>query len=328
MPDNKNNKKIVAIGGGTGLFTLLSGLKEYTENLTAIVTITDSGGCSGILRDELGFLPMGDIRKCLIALSESKELMYKFFNYRFEKGSLSGRSMGNLLMAALTDINQGNFLETLEQLSLVLAIKGKVLPASLENLTLYAKLEDGKIIKGESEINGYYKHSHIINTNKLKNRAKISSLFTIPKAQALPIAIKAIKEADLIIIGPGSLYTSLIPNLLMKGMQEAIKSSKAKKVYVCNIMTQLGETNGYSALDHFKTMEKYLGQGVITHIILNNSSAPKYLLEKYGEEYQELIKPDIGKIKGVNIIKRNFIKANVLVRHDPKKLAETIIKIA
>jgi len=320
-------RKIVVIGGGTGLFTLLSGLKEYDYDLTAIVSIADDGGSSGILRDELGFLPVGDIRNCLIALSESKELMYKFFNYRFEKGSLSGHSVGNMLIAALTHINNGDFLKTVDQFSSILAIKGRVLPATLEKITLFAKLEDGSMVKGQAEIDGYKKYSHIIDINKLKNRARISSVFVKPEVTALSEAIKAISEANLIILGPGSLYTSIIPNLLIKGIPEAIKLNRAKKIYVCNIMTQIGETDNFSAVDHLRVLENYLGKDVLTHIILNNGTAPEKLLEKYRNEHQELVSPDIDSTRKLKVIKENFIKGNQLVRHDSEKLAKVIIRI-
>ena len=321
------NKKIVAIGGGTGLFSLLSGLKEYTKNITAIVTTADDGGSSGILRDEMGFLPVGDIRRCIIALSKSKELMYKLFNYRFEKGSLSGHSVGNLLIASLTNINKGNFLKTLEQFSSILAIRGKVLPATLEKITLYARLEDGSVIKGQAEIDGYRKYSHIIDITKLKKRAKISSLFINPKADAIPAVLRTIKEAEIIVLGPGSLYTSIIPNLLVNGIPEAIRKSKAKKIYVCNIMTQIGETENYSASQHLKTIERYLGEGVLDFILLNNGSAPKHILEKYKQEFKELVVQDIKNVKNVKIIKKNLIKNDILARHDPKKLANAIINL-
>jgi uncharacterized cofD-like protein len=321
------NKKIVTIGGGTGMFTLLSGLKEYTKNITAIISTADNGGSSGILRDELGLLPVGDIRNCLIALSESKELMYKLFKYRFEKGSLAGHSIGNLLMAALVQINKGDFLKTLEQFSSLLSIKGKVLPATTEKITLYAKLCNGKIIKGEADIDGYYKYSHIIDVEKLKKRAKISNIFIYPKATALLQSLKAIKEADLIILGPGSLYTSIISNLLVNGISEAIVKSKAEKVYVCNIMTQIGETDDYSASMHLNEIEKYLGKRAIDYIILNNGSTSQDIIEKYRKEYKQLIYLDTNNIKNVKIIKKNLIKGDILARHDPQKLANAIISI-
>lgn len=321
------SKKIVVIGGGTGLFTLLSGLKEYTNDITAVVSIADDGGSSGILRDELGFLPVGDIRNCLIALSKSKELMYKFFNYRFEKGSLEGHSVGNMLIAALTHINNGDFLKTVEQFSSILAIRGKVLPATLEKITLFAKLNDGNLIKGQAEIDGYKKYSHIIDIDKLKNRAKIAQVFIRPEATALPDAIQAIKEANMIILGPGSLYTSIISNLLIKGIPDAIKSSKAKKVYVCNIMTQMGETDSFSALDHLKVLEEYLGKDVLSHIVLNNGTAPDMLLDKYKKEYQEMIIPNIESTRKLRVVKENFIRDSQLVRHNSEKLAKIIMKI-
>jgi uncharacterized cofD-like protein len=253
--------------------------------------------------------------------------MYKFFNYRFEKGSLEGHSVGNMLIAALTHINNGDFLKTVEQFSSILAIRGKVLPATLEKITLFAKLNDGKLIKGQAEIDGYKKYSHVIDIKKLKNRSKIEQVFIKPEASALPNAIQAIKEANMIILGPGSLYTSIISNLLIKGIPEAIKSSKAKKVYVCNIMTQMGETDSFSASDHLKVLERYLGTDVLSHIVLNNGSAPEILLEKYRKEYQELISPNIESTRKLRVIKENFINGNQLVRHNSEKLAKIIIKI-
>jgi uncharacterized cofD-like protein len=322
------DKKIVAIGGGTGLFTLLSGLKEYTKNITAIVTTADDGGSSGILRDELGFLPVGDIRRCIIALSESRELMYELFNYRFERGSLAGHSVGNLLIAAMLSINNGDFLKTLKQFSSILAIRGRVLPATLQNVTLYARLEDGSIVKGEAAIGGYHKYSHEIDVEKLTERAKISTVFINPRAKALPEALVAIKEADMIILGPGSLYTSIISNFLVDGVAKAIKESKAKKIFVCNVMTQIGETEDYSAFQHLSAIEEYLGKGIVNIMLLNTGTAKKETLERYKTEYKELVIPDVKNIpKNIKVIKKNLIKGNILVRHDPKKLAKAIMAI-
>jgi len=232
--------KVVIIGGGTGLSILLRGLKEYTSNITAIVTVADDGGGSGVLREDLGMLPPGDIRACILALANTEPTMEKLLQYRFDEGILKGQNFGNLFIAAMNEI-YGSFEMAIKETSNVLAVTGKVLPMTLEDVTLYAELENGHTIKGESEI-------------PLKNKelsSKINRIYMEPKASyPLVEAVDAIKDADLIVLGPGSLYTSVIPNLLVNNIVDTIYEAKGPKVYITNVMTQPGETDGYTVLDH------------------------------------------------------------------------------
>ncbi|MDI3533852.1 MAG: hypothetical protein PWQ82_217 [Thermosediminibacterales bacterium] len=306
--------KIVAIGGGTGLSVLLRGLKEYTSNLTAIVTVTDDGGSSGILRGELGILPPGDIRNCLIALADTEPLMEKLFQYRFKTGSLKGHSFGNLFLAAMTEVS-GDFQKSIKQFSKVLAVKGQVLPITLSQAVLFAVNKNGEIVKGES---------------KIPEGGPIEKVFLEPDdCRPLPEVIEAIKNADAIILGPGSLYTSIIPNLLVKGVVEAISESPAVKIYVTNVMTQAGETKGYTASQHVKTLLKYGNYKLIDYVIVNTEDVPEELLEKYKEEGAEPVKPDIENIEalGVKVISDKIINKTNFVRHDSKHLARLIIKL-
>jgi uncharacterized cofD-like protein len=324
MKSNNKNKRIVVIGGGTGLFTLLSGLKRYTNNITAVVTMFDSGGSSGILRAELGVLPPGDIRRCLIALADSPT-MYRLFEYRFNKGRLNGHSFGNLLLTALTDISGGNMAKAVEELGRILAIRGNVLPVTLNKTTLCARLKSGKLIRGEAAINGYDIHAHAEAITR--SRSPIKEVFLSSKARPYKKVLDAIKRAELVVLGPGSLYTSVIPNLLVSGIPEAIATSKAIKVYVCNVMTQAWKTEHYSASKHVEEIERYLGKGVLDYVIVNTGSAPEKLLAKYRKKRAEMVKPDIAKI-AVPVLKANLVKHSDLVRHNPEKLAALIIDIA
>lgn len=316
------NFQIVVLGGGTGLFTLLSGLKKYTNNITAIVTMFDDGGSSGMLRSELGVLPPGDIRRCLIALTDSQS-MYKLFEYRFKKGRLAGHSFGNLLLTALTDISKGNMARAVEELGKIIAIRGDVLPVTLDKSILCAELIDGRIIKGQAKIDGYDIHG---DEDVIKqSRAAIKRVFLSSTARPFKKVLKALEEANTIVLGPGSLYTSVISNLLVKGITETITKSNAKKVYICNVMTQAWETEAYSASKHVEEIEKYLGKGVLDYVIVNTGSAPQKLLEKYKKKRAELVKADIKKIK-VPIIKADLVRLSSLVRHDPQKLSRLLIK--
>ncbi len=312
--------KIVAIGGGTGLSTMLRGLKEYSSNITAIVTVSDDGGGSGVLRDDLGILPPGDIRNCVLALANTEPIMEKLLQYRFCDGMLKGQSFGNLFLAAMNGISD-NFEEAVRKMSDVLAVRGSVLPVTLENVSLYATLNDGTIIYGESKITRYCN----------KNRAKIERVFLQPKnIKPLKEAIDAISDADVIILGPGSLYTSIIPNLLVDDIAKTIKYAKATKVYVCNVMTQPGETEGFTVSNHIKEIEAHSCRNLIDYCIINTGDIPEDLKEKYIKEYSEVVKPDLDSIigKGIRVITGEFVKIhNNYIRHDTKKLAETIMNI-
>jgi uncharacterized cofD-like protein len=310
--------KIVVIGGGTGLHSLLRGLKEYTSNITAIVTVSDDGGSSGRLRDELHILPPGDIRQCIAALADSESTMIELFSGRFKgDGPLHGHSVGNLLLAAMTELKGGDFNQAVQELSKVLAVRGQVLPSTVENVTLCAEMEDGMIVRGESNVTG--------------NPAKINRVFLSPAdVRALPDAIEAVAAADLIVIGPGSLYTSIIPNLLVRDITIALRRSKAVKIYVCNVMTQPGETDGYSASDHASRIIKLLGRNSIGHIVLN-SRYPSRLLSKYEAEGARPVRVDRENLEKLGIrrlVVEDLVSEEELVRHDPKKLAETIFNIA
>lgn len=318
-------KKIVVLGGGTGSFTVLKGLKRYPIELTAVVNMVDDGGSTGILRDELGVLPPGDVRQCLVALSESSELMRKLMNYRFEDGRLRGHSFGNILITAL-EKTTGSFEAAVEEVGKILAIKGRVVPATTDKVRLVLELEDGTILYGENNI----QNADLCNE-------RIKKLFLNPRARANQKALEAIKDADLIVIGPGSIYTSLIPNLLIDGIAEAVIKSKAKKVFVVNLMNKKNKTKGFNVKDHVKLLESYLG-GSFDYVLFNVQKPPAELLERYAKEselvdYDEALlkerrfipikafSPKPAKVKKGDIIKRN------LIRHDSYKLAEVIIKL-
>lgn len=307
--------KIVAIGGGTGLSTLLRGIKKITNNITAIVTVGDDGGSSGRLRQEMGVLPPGDIRNCIAALADDDDLVTKLFQYRFKTGEgLEGHSFGNLFLTALCSIT-GDMVNAVKESSKVLSIRGHVLPSTLDDMRLAAELEDGTIVNGESMIP--------------EVPGKIKRLFTIPEnCKPLDEAINAIKNADLIILGPGSLYTSVIPNLLIKEISQEIANSNAKKIYICNIMTQPGETDEYSASDHLKALIEHAGANKIVETVLVNDSLPKTLAEKYFAANSYPVKIDEDEIKklGVNIVSRKLIEDSKegFVRHSSNRLSRAI----
>ncbi|MFA5881776.1 MAG: gluconeogenesis factor YvcK family protein [Eubacteriales bacterium] len=312
----KRGPKVVVVGGGTGLSVLLRGLKKYTSNITAIVTVADDGGSSGQIRGEFGILPPGDIRNCLVALADKESLMEELFQHRFTNGhGLAGHNMGNLLIAAMTQIS-GDFEKAIREMSKVLAIRGQVLPATLTDCSLCAELEDGSIIEGESKIP---------RTGKL-----IKRVFLKPgDCEPVPEALNAISDADIIILGPGSLYTSVIPNLLVRGMADAINKSAAVTVYVCNIMTQPGETEGYKASDHIRAIHQHAGSGLIDYAIINIEDIPRKLLQKYREEGAVPVRPNLKEIEQMNVIpvKRNLVFETDVVRHDPNKLAEAVMEL-
>ncbi|QXM06473.1 gluconeogenesis factor YvcK family protein [Crassaminicella indica] len=314
--------KVVVIGGGTGLSVLLRGLKKYTSNITAIITVADDGGGSGILREDLGMLPPGDIRNCILALADTEPIMEKLLQYRFKEGQLKGQSFGNLLIAAMNGISD-NFEEAIKKINHVLAVTGKVLPVTVEDITLYAKLKNGKVIKGESQIPIKAKEFD----------SGIDQVFIKPsKAQPLDEATEEIMSADVIILGPGSLYTSIIPNLLVEGIRKAVVDSFAKKVYITNVMTQPGETDGYSVLDHTNAIIEYL-KGSIDYVFVNNEEIPQDVLKKYtmdGAEPIRFTKRDSKMLteKDIKVIKGAFLDIKKqYIRHDADKLSEMIIKL-
>ncbi|WP_368489653.1 uridine diphosphate-N-acetylglucosamine-binding protein YvcK [Clostridium sp. BJN0013] len=311
--------KIVAIGGGTGLSTMLRGLKYYTSNITAIVTVADDGGGSGDLREDLGMLPPGDIRNCIMALADTEPLMEELLQYRFKDGRLKNQSFGNLFLAAMDGIS-GNFEEAVHKMSSVLAVTGRVMPVTLDNLVLRAKLKNGTIVSGESNI-----PQQAINQNTC-----IDKIFIEPEnARALREAVDAILEADAIILGPGSLYTSVIPNLLVKDIANAVRKTPAIRLYVSNIMTQPGETDGFSVEDHISTIFKHVGNDIMDYVIVNVGKIDVELEGKYKEEESHLVKINDDKVSslGVKVIEGDFISIkNGLIRHNSEKLASILIE--
>ena len=307
--------KIVTIGGGTGLSTLLTGLKNYTTNITAIVTVADDGGSSGRLREELGIIPPGDIRNCIAALADEDKIITELFQYRFKSGqNLEGHSFGNLFLTALREVMGGDFIKAVRAASLILRSRGTVLPSSPEPMKIIAEMADGRIIEGESKIP--------------QAKGKIKRVYCEPEnPKVQEEAVEAILNAELIVFGPGSLYTSIIPNLLVTGIVDAIKKSNAHKVFVCNIMTQPGETTNYSVSDHvFAVLEHAKCQDLID-VVVANDRHPEILLEKYKEKNQEPVTVDADKIQklGIRLVARNLIKEEDLVRHNPKLLAKAIL---
>ncbi|MHB1191055.1 MAG: gluconeogenesis factor YvcK family protein, partial [Armatimonadota bacterium] len=309
--------RIVVIGGGTGLSTMLRGLKQYTSNLMAIVTVADDGGSSGMVQRQLGVLPPGDIRNCIVALADEETLMTELFQHRFDGAGegLTGHSFGNLLIAAMTDIT-GDFEEAVKETSKVLAIRGRVLPATLEHVSLMAELADGSTVQGESAIG--------------KSEQPIRKITLEPgNVQPLSEALDAIRLANAIIVGPGSIYTSIIPNLLVSGMADAMAASSAVKIYVCNVMTQPGETAGFTASDHVKAIADHAGRRLFNYVLVNKEVPSMRLLEKYQREGAELVSPDIDVIRemGYKPVTGNFISQTEVVRHDPEKLAQAILRL-
>ena len=314
---SKLNKgaKIVAIGGGTGLSMLLKGIKKYTNNITAVVTVGDDGGSSGRLREEMGVLPPGDIRNCIAVLADDEDLITKLFQYRFKTGEgLEGHSFGNLFLTALCAIT-GNMVRAVKESSNVLNIRGVVLPATLDDMKLAAEFEDGRIVQGESNI----PEAH----------GKIKRLFTEPAVcRALPEVIAAIHDADLIILGPGSLYTSVIPNLLVAGIAEAINESHARKIYVCNIMTQPGETDNYSVASHVNALISHAGGRKIINAVLVNNSLPDNISEGYAKSGSIPVRLDMENLAptGVSVVSQKLIQENKegLVRHSSHRVARAV----
>ena len=307
--------KIVVVGGGTGLSTMLRGLKKITTNLTAIVTVSDDGGSSGRLQKELGVLPPGDIRNCLVALADDEALVTELFRYRFHEGEgLSGHSFGNLFLAAMTGIT-GNFDQAIKVSSRVLNVKGRVLPATLAVARLCAKMTDGRIVEGESQI-----------TNA---RGTIEEVFLDPPyAAPLDEVIAAIREADAIVLGPGSLYTSIMPNLLVDRIGPEIEAASAVKIYVCNVMTQPGETDGYTASAHVRALLRGAGARVCEVAVVNDE-LPRKLREAYAEEGQLPVQLDEGELRtlGVRVVRSNVISETETVRHDSDRLAAVVVGI-
>ncbi|MBY0403287.1 MAG: YvcK family protein [Cyanobacteria bacterium] len=307
---------VVALGGGTGLSTLLRGMKHYTSNITAIVTVGDDGGSSGRLREEQGVIPPGDIRNCIAALADEEQLITELFQYRFKFGQgLEGHSFGNLFLTAMCQIT-GDMVSAIKESSKVLSIRGRVLPSTLDNVSLVAEMEDGSIVRGESQIP--------------KAKGKIKKLFCEPSSlKAFPDAIKAIQHADLILLGPGSLYTSVMPNLLIQDISLALSQSKAPKVYIVNIMTQQGETDDYTVADHLEAIFQHSPYKNLIDCVLVNSWLPEALVKKYEKANCSVVSLDMERCQsiGVQVLQKLLIDEGeqTIIRHHPKRLARSII---
>jgi uncharacterized cofD-like protein len=308
----RKGPRIVAIGGGTGLATLLRGLKHFSDNITAVVAMTDNGGSSGRLRAELGVLPPGDLRHCLTALADEEELLTRLFGYRFQgEEGLGGHSFGNLFLTAMAELT-GDLDQAIKASSRVLAVRGQVLPATLDPIDLLARFEDGELVRGESEIAAH--------------RGRILEVSCDPASpRALPEAVRAIREADLILLGPGSLYTSLAPNLLIPEIRDAIRESAAHRLFVCNVMTQPGETDGFSASDHLRVLQQ-LGGSDLVHAMLLNESIPVDGLDRYAAVGQHPVDLDLQACEnlGVKVHLAPLLAEDAYVRHDPARLARAV----
>ena len=309
--------KIVVLGGGTGLSVLLRGLKTFPVDITAIVTVADDGGSSGILRKELKIPPPGDVRNVLVALSEVEPLVEQLFQHRFENGNgLSGHSLGNLLLAGMTSIT-GDFARGVQELSKVLNVKGKVLPAANREIILHAEMEDGTFVEGESSIP--------------KAGKRIKRIFLEPaRPQPLQETLTALEEADLIVLGPGSLYTSVIPNLLVPQIADVIKSSKAWKVYICNVMTQRGETGGFTAADHAKAIYDHVGEQLLNAILVNTESIPFSYAQRYAQQGAEEVVVDKDRLvmMGLDVVGEKLLYfEDYLLRHDGLKLSQRLVSM-
>ncbi|MFH0912995.1 MAG: YvcK family protein [Candidatus Omnitrophota bacterium] len=307
--------KIVTLGGGSGLSVLLEGLKEFTSNISAIVTVADDGGSSGRLRQEFDILPPGDIRNCLVALADAPALMRDLFQFRFDTSSdLSGHSFGNLFITVMSRLT-GDFEKAIKETSKVLALRGQVIPSTLNNVVLVAEHKDGTTTIGENMIPKAHKPIKSVSLNPAQS-------------QATPDAIRAIQEANIIVLGPGSLFTSIVPNLLIKEISEAMAASSAVKVYVCNIMSQPGETDGYSALDHLKVLIEHSNPRIIDYCLLNNADIPAEIIKRYALESSSVVGSDRKKIEnmGYRVVEEDLATfEGEVVRHDPIKLAKIIL---
>ncbi|MBU2603913.1 MAG: uridine diphosphate-N-acetylglucosamine-binding protein YvcK [Actinobacteria bacterium] len=339
-PFGAQSPRVVAIGGGSGLSALLRGLKRLTPHLTAIVTVADDGGSSGRLRAELGVLPPGDIRNCLVALADDESLLSALFSYRFKAGALAGHSFGNLFLAALTEVT-GDFDRAIKESSKVLAIRGTVLPSTTSDVRLHALLSDGRHLVGESLIG--------------RSPVSVQRVWLEPEgAVALPLALERIAQADIVVLGPGSLFTSVVPNLLAGGLIEALAAADAPIVYVANVMTQPGETAAFSGPDHLRALIGHLGRGVLDAVLVNSTPVPTGLLERYDEEGAEPLRwpeptgaaaasaeassaavgdvrnppADVERIEGVPVIRRDLLHITDHARHDPDILAACLASMA
>lgn len=335
----KKPKKIAVMGGGTGTFVALTGLKSYPVSLSAIVTMMDSGGSTGRLRDQLGVLPPGDLRQALVALSRAEKIWRDLFIYRFENGDLRGHNFGNIFLSALEKIT-GSIERAIKLAAFILDAEGEVIPVTFSQAQLCVRLADGKVIEGET---------HIDEPEKIEERERIVKAYLKPKVRANPRALGAIKKADLIVVGPGDLYTSIIPNFLIEGVVSAIGNSKAKKVFVMNLMTKYGQTTDYKASDHLKDLEKYLGKEILDVVVVNKEKPSEKALRWYWESKEEMVRDDLDKKnkiykinktnKKLKVIRRDLISEAMikkspsdslrrsLIRHNSEKLAKILTSL-
>lgn len=322
-------KKVVTIGGGTGSFTLLSGLKKYPIELSAIVSMADDGGSTGVLRDELGVLPPGDVRQCLVALSETPDRLRELMNYRFQNGGLEGHSFGNIFLSALEKIT-GNFGTGVEEAAKILNVRGEVVPVTLSNTRLYMELESGDLLSGE----------HEINVSRKFEKVGVKKVFLRPRPKANPVAVRKILEADLIIIGPGNHYCSILPNLLIPGIAEALRKTKAKIVYNCNLISKRGQTDLFSLEDYVDEVNSFIGGERIDYVTYNIGQPSPRLLKKYQSD--GLLVPFLnGQPRSYRVIRADILSdtknlrhredkiahTRAFIRHDPEKLAKVLIML-
>ncbi|MBO8173281.1 MAG: YvcK family protein [Bacillaceae bacterium] len=307
--------QVVVIGGGTGLSVLLRGLKEKPLDITAIVTVADDGGSSGRLRNEMKMPPPGDIRNVIVALADTEPLLSRLLQHRFANGGLAGHSLGNLIIAAMQEIT-GDFVHAVREISRVLAVRGKVFPAANQGIVLHAEMDDGSIISGESRI-------------PLAGK-KIRRVFLEPEdVQPLDDAIQSIEQADMILIGPGSLYTSILPNLLVPGIVDAIRRSRGVKTYICNVMTQPGETDGYTAADHIQAIIDHVGNHLFQYVIVNDSRIPEPVRKQYAAKGAAPVRFDRERLEdmGLTIVADSLIQYETYLRHDTQRLSEIIVEL-
>ncbi len=314
---SRGDCRLVAIGGGTGLSSLLRGLKLHSDNLAAIVTVADDGGSSGRLRDELGLLAPGDVRNCLVAMADSEPLMTQLFNYRFDRqgGDLAGHSFGNLLIAALTAIS-GDFVQALRDSSHILAIHGQVLPPSVQPVTLCARLKNGETLRGESALT--------------ESRGQVEYAYLDPPApRALPEAVEALEQAETVVIGPGSIYTSLLPNMLVPKIAQTLAELTVPRIYVCNVMTQPGETDNFTAVDHVQAILDHVEEPIFDYVLLNTRRPNAEVQARYEAEGAHLVEADERGIARLGLVPvcRDLIAEGSWARHDPVKLAKTIVEL-
>jgi uncharacterized cofD-like protein len=324
----EQKKKVVVIGGGTGTFTVLSGLKHYPLDLTAIVSMADDGGSTGRLRDEFGVLPPGDLRQCLVALSDADVVMRKLFTHRYATGELAGHNFGNLFISTLEQVS-GSLDRALDVAGDILNIRGRVVPVTLDKIALHAELNNGKVLNGESAFMEY----------QLVSKYGIKKIYLEPNGKANPKALNAIAEADIIIVGPGKLYTSILPNFLVKGVSRAFIQSKARKVFITNLMSQQGHTDNFSVSDYAKTLEAFIGARVFDTILYNTKNPPATLVRRYADEGEPVVCTTTCKKSGYTLIGRDLLADGIaktakkdllrrtLIRHDSDKLAKTLTQL-